>query len=137
MTSPARDERRWTLLAAAEHAAEFWEDRYNTQHRTLHSAEDVIAELRGNLAALREAAQGDGPPTASLWLSEDRALALEAALKGVMRNQARLLEAWAQGERYDEDSDVVAELVASRDAGKVALGYPQPRFSQRPGDGRS
>jgi hypothetical protein len=94
-------------------------------------------QVEADLAALREAAQGDGPPTASLWLSEDRALALEAALKGVMRNQARLLEAWAQGERYDEDSDVVAELVASRDAGKVALGYPQPRFSQRPGDGRS
>ena len=74
------------------------------------------------------------PKTADLWLSEDRALALEAALKRVMRNQARLLQAWAEAERYDEDSDVAAELAASREAAKAALSYPQPRFSQRPGD---
>ena len=77
------------------------------------------------------------PSTADLWLSEDRALALEAALKRVMRNQARLLEAWAEKEPYDEDGDVVAELAASREAGKAALSYPQPRFSERPGDGNT
>lgn len=50
---------------------------------------------------------------------------LEEALRRVLRNQARLLEAWASGERYDEDSEVVAEMAASRDAAKTALGYPQ------------
>jgi len=38
-------------------ASEFWERRYNEQHRTLHSAEDLIAELRAELARLRAAAQ--------------------------------------------------------------------------------
>lgn len=45
------------MIGAEHNAAEFWEQRYNEQHRTLHSAEDVIAELRADLAALREAAQ--------------------------------------------------------------------------------
>ena len=31
-------------------AAEYWEERYRTQHKTLHSAEDEISHLRAELA---------------------------------------------------------------------------------------
>lgn len=56
---------------------------------------------------------------------DDRCHLLRDALKRVMRNQARLLEAWAEGDTYDEDSGLVGDVAASREQAKDALGYPR------------
>lgn len=52
------------------HAAEFWEERYNAQHRTLHHAEDEIARLRD---ALTEIADGYERHNPGWWIKKAKA----------------------------------------------------------------
>ena len=68
------------------HAAEFWEERYNAQHRTLHRAEDEIARLREAAQAVVNAVD---PLTPKEWAFETPTAIREAiiALEDVLADR--------------------------------------------------
>lgn len=66
-------------------ADEFWFDRYETQHRTLHACEDALAETRRDLAICRAALErirDAGPSWPLSWSVADGALAKTEEQRG-------------------------------------------------------